>query len=85
MSALPPRADMLQRSRMSAKCQKQTSLRSISVSLSHRPPSTPTRGCSACRMEETADRDVFTEHVEALHRLLSLQDFDLDVVLGQNL
>ncbi len=44
-----------------------------------------TRGCSACRMEETADRDVFAEHIEALHRLLSLQDFDLDVVLGQNL
>jgi hypothetical protein len=36
-------------------------------------------------MEKPADWLGFAEHVEALHRVLSLQDLDLDVVLGQKL
>src|SRR6185503_21180783 len=40
---------------------------------------------SAGRMEQPADRHLFTEHVEPLHRVFSLQDFNLNVILGQKL
>jgi len=36
-------------------------------------------------MEQSADRHLFTERVEPLHRVFSLQDFNLNVVFGQKL